>query len=512
VLDPSVRRSRPEVLVGGAPLRVLRLTLAGAALVDRWAAGATVGQGAGEQTLARRLLDAGIAHPVPDPASGAHPGGVTVVIPVRDRTAGLAVTLAALAADTPAGGGIIVVDDGSEPPVEIDPGLAAGASVTKLINAGAGPERAPERSTAGAGPERAPERSTAGAGPERAPERSTGANAGAGCRQTRPLGPAAARNTGWRAASTEFVAFVDADCSPSPGWLSALLPHFADPAVGAVAPRVVTEPSPGTPAGIKAYEALRSPLDLGDRPAPVHPGSRVPYVPTAALVVRRQALDDVNGFDESMLFGEDVDLVWRLDKARWKVRYEPGATVRHPSRPGMPAWLQQRYRYGRSAAPLASRHGRAVAPVAVSPWSALAWAAAATGHPGSAAATALLTAAVLARRAGSDRATAKVLAGLAITGHARAGSVIAEGVRRAWLPPAVAVAALAWRTHNRWPALALAAAWVVPPLMEWRRQPAPGIGGMRWSALRLSDDLAYQAGLWSGVIESRSAGALLPRW
>ena len=194
------------------------------------------------------------------------------------------------------------------------------------------------------------------------------------------------------------------------------------------------------------------------------------------------------------------------------MRYEPAATVGHPSRSSLGAWLQQRYHYGRSAAPLAARHGRAVAPVDVSPWSALAWGAAAAGHPGAGAAVALGTAAALARRAGADRATARALAGLAVTGNVRAGGVLAEAVRRAWLPPAMVLAALAWRAHNRTPALAVAAALTMPPLVEWARRSHGGLGPVAWSALRLSDDLAYQAGLWSGVIESHSAAALLPRW
>jgi mycofactocin system glycosyltransferase len=453
-LDPSVRRPRPEVLVGGAPLRVLRLTPAGAALVDRWAAGGPIGAGAGAQALARRLLDAGIADPRPRPGGGPPADEVTVVIPVRDRPAGLAVTLAALGRTAPACR-VIVVDDGSDPPV------AAGATVV---------------------------------------------------RHHCSRGPAAARNTGWRAATTTHVAFLDADCSPAPRWLATLLPHFADPAAGAVAPRITTEAPVDAPAAVGRYERERSPLDLGERPSPVRPGSRVPYVPTAALVARHAALEESGGFDETMRYGEDVDLVWRLHKMGWRVRYEPAATVGHPSRGSLGAWLQQRYQYGRSAAPLAARHGNAVAPVDVSPWSALAWGAATAGHPEAGAAVALGTAAALARRAGGDRATARTLAGLALTGNLRAGAVLAGGVRRAWLPPALVVAALAWRLGNRAPAVALGAAFTVPPLVEWARRPHGGLGPVAWSALRLADDLAYQAGLWSGVIERRSGAALLPRW
>ena len=107
----------------------------------------------------------------------------------------------------------------------------------------------------------------------------------------------------------------------------------------------------------------------------------MPFVPTTALVVRRTALDAVEGFDETMRFGEDVDFVWRLATAGWTVRYEPRVQVGHPGRPTTGAWLRQRFDYGTSAAPLARKHGTAVAPLAVSAWSAFAWAFAGVGHP-----------------------------------------------------------------------------------------------------------------------------------
>ncbi|HEX7443956.1 MAG TPA: hypothetical protein VF320_08725, partial [Acidimicrobiales bacterium] len=62
VLDPTVRRvDGGRVLIGGSPLRILRLTEAGSATVDRWEEGAAVGASPGSRRLARRLLDGGLA-------------------------------------------------------------------------------------------------------------------------------------------------------------------------------------------------------------------------------------------------------------------------------------------------------------------------------------------------------------------------------------------------------------------------------------------------------------------
>ena len=187
---------------------------------------------------------------------------MTVVIPVRDRHAELARCLSGLRGLPH----VIVVDDASADPLAIKR-IAAGngaAVIHRPVNGGSG----------------------------------------------------AARNTGLAAAQTELVAFLDSDCVPRPGWLERLLPHFTDPAAGAVAPRIVPHEE-GT-GWLARYEGASSTLDMGARPSPVRPGARVSYVPGAALVVRKAAAGD--GFRERMYVGEDVDFVWRLSAAGWRVR------------------------------------------------------------------------------------------------------------------------------------------------------------------------------------------------
>ena len=166
------------------------------------------------------------------------------------------------------------------------------------------------------------------------------------------------------------MAFVDVDVTPSPGWLDRLLGHFADERVAAVAPRVMAAPASGA---IARYELDHSPLDLGAQPARVAPGTRVSYVPAAALVARTAIIREVGGFDERLRTGEDVDLVWRLVGAGHRVRYEPAVVVTHDPRATWRAWAAQRIGYGASAAPLARRHPGAVAPVRVSGWTVAVW-------------------------------------------------------------------------------------------------------------------------------------------
>ena len=304
--------------IGGSPPRVLRLS---AAARSRLAGDDLVVTDATTAALARLLADAGVAHPDPAHAPQAPgPGEVTVVVPVRDRPAELARLLTAVVATAPGLGGIVVVDDGSTDP----------AATGRVVAAHGGRvERHPSS-----------------------------------------RGPAAARNTGARASATPIVAFLDSDVVPEAGWLTTLLGHLGDPAVGAVAPRIVAWGGDGRENAVTRYERRRSSLDLGARPAPVTARSRVAYVPSAALVVRRSAFGD--GFREDMPVAEDVDLVWRLAAAGWRLRYEPAARVAHEHRASVRAWLARRAFYGTGAAPLARQPPRRVPPVALAPWTAAA--------------------------------------------------------------------------------------------------------------------------------------------
>ena len=105
VLDASVQR-HGRVLIGGDPVRAMRFTEAGCAAIDALVAGAPDGAERARE-LARRLVDAGMAHPRPPRAAG--PPHATVVVPARDRAEELARCLAALGRKTP----VVVVDDGS---------------------------------------------------------------------------------------------------------------------------------------------------------------------------------------------------------------------------------------------------------------------------------------------------------------------------------------------------------------------------------------------------------------
>lgn len=323
------------------------------------------------------------------------------------------------------------------------------------------------------------------------------------------LGPAAARNAGAAEVLTDWVLFVDADLEPPAGWVASLRAYAHGADVVAVAPRVTSRPAAGA-AGW--FESASPSLDLGRDPADVGPGRPVPYVPSAALLVRRSAFEACGGFDPRLHIGEDVDLVWRLvDHGR--VRYEPDVRVHHAPRRSLPVALNRRREYGTSAAPLSLRHPGTVRHVEVSWWSFGPWALAVAGRPwlGAAAGAATLWLSPRAAKA----LPAQQARRLAAQGHHRAFVGLGRWLSRPLLPVTLALAVASPPLRRRLgAAVALGLADVA--WREWCRgegaDPRTRSGEMLSAvAATVLDDAAYSVGVWQGALRHRTLGPLLPR-
>jgi mycofactocin system glycosyltransferase len=443
-----------STLLGGSPTRVLRLA---PAAQDMLSDGRLKVHDAVSAELARTLLDATVAHP--RPAGGPSHRDVTVIIPVRDNLSGLRRLVATLR-----GLRVIVVDDGSSCPVEPDDFAGANCDIEVL-------------------------------------------------RHPRSKGPAAARNTGLSACTTDFVAFLDSDVVPRRGWLEALLGHFCDPTVALVAPRIVGLNHSDHLVG--RYEAVRSSLDLGQREAPVIPYGPVSYVPSAAIICRTSALRDIGGFDETLQAGEDVDLCWRLIEAGTRLRYEPIALVAHDHRTQFRDWIARKAFYGSAAAPLSARHPDKSAPVVISGWALTAWILVALGS-GIGYLASLAVAALTGRRIAAAMRGAETqlcdVAAVAARGLWSAALQLASAICRHYWPIALLAAMLS--RHCRRVVIIAA---IVDGVVDWASRKGAiddetrPIGLLFYLLLKRVDDLAYGAGLWCGVMRERNIRPLKPQ-
>lgn len=451
-LDPACLRPGPRHLLGGSPMRLLTLSSAALGLIDDHGT-VTVGDAA-TAGLARRLLDSGIAAPIAATGEGA--GEITVVVPVRDDQAGVDRLLRALP-----GLPVVIVDDGSAVPIRVP-----GDPAVRLL------------------------------------------------RLEENRGPAHARNRGAALAATDLVAFLDADTVPLADWADVLRARLADPTVAVAAPRIVGLERALWTRPVARYAGLHSSLDMGPRPGAAHPGNPVAYVPSAAMLLRRNAFQAVGGFDDDLRVAEDVDLCWRLAAAGWTVRYEPAARVGHDHRTTARALLGRRRFYGTGAAELARRHGAHAAPVVTSVPAALAAVGVLSGTRTGAAGAAAVYGWMFVRLRGrlrevprSDAVAARITLRAAYFGVHQG---LAAMLRHYW--PATAAAVLLSRRFRRRVLVAAA----VEPVVTWaaavRREPsAPHPDPVTWAVLHRLDDLAYGLGVWQGAVARGEFGALRPR-
>lgn len=156
--------------------------------------------------------------------------------------------------------------------------------------------------------------------------------------------PAAARNLGAASASGDLLVFLDADCTPRPGWLSTLL-RAHTPGVVCVGGAL------GLPRGL----SLSARVDYYCGWYHVHdrrPRGVVQHHPPCNLSVRRSAFEATSGFTESPAIAyAHEELAWQAELGRQgqRIVFEPRAVADHWNRPGWGNLLRRNYRWAYSA-------------------------------------------------------------------------------------------------------------------------------------------------------------------
>ena len=158
----------------------------------------------------------------------------------------------------------------------------------------------------------------------------------------------AANNQGFDLTDSPYLFLLNLDTEVHPGAIDTLMRTMqADPAIGACGPKIL---NPDGSLQISAFfnpprvwhtllsqlklyhllpHRLRGELLLGrhwdhDRQRPV------PMLSGAAIVARRQMIDEVGGFDERFhMYAEDNEWCWRISKSNWKLVFVPDAVVLH---------------------------------------------------------------------------------------------------------------------------------------------------------------------------------------
>ena len=220
---------------------------------------------------------------------------VSIVIPTRNRHAAVRECVeACLAQDYPQGCfEILVIDDGSEPPV---PGFEdARVRVVRQHAAG----------------------------------------------------PAAARNHGIRAACGVWIAFTDDDCRPHPDWLAHLEKAWREAPSCLIGGHTINALHGNVYTAASQFLIDYLYLYFHTRP-------RQRFFTSNNLAAARDGLAAVTGFDERFIMAaaEDLDLCERWRENGGSLLYIPEAVVEHYHALSFSKYLRQHFRYGCGAAVL----------------------------------------------------------------------------------------------------------------------------------------------------------------
>lgn len=168
-------------------------------------------------------------------------------------------------------------------------------------------------------------------------------------------GVSLARNAGAWATRTPFIAYIDDDAIPTPGWIAAILEAMARPGRppaligGRILPKWEAPLPKWWPGSLRGVLSIIEHEGAGEYRTTAVPKGLEPYA--ANMVVHVLSLIAAGGFGggvgrfgESLRSDEEVHLAWSLQNAGYSVRYDSKIVVHHQiqARRLQPAWLLAR--------------------------------------------------------------------------------------------------------------------------------------------------------------------------
>lgn len=154
------------------------------------------------------------------------------------------------------------------------------------------------------------------------------------------LGPASARNVGWKDARGEWILFTDSDCTPSETWISGYI-SISNGSIGYAGNVLPLSQDPIS----KYYETqgtlIPSRYYRNDVAYP-------DYLITANCLIWKKALELLDGFNESIQIaaGEDIDIGFRL-RMIGNLSFAWDSLVYHDFGDGLGGFIKRFYRYGK---------------------------------------------------------------------------------------------------------------------------------------------------------------------
>jgi len=162
------------------------------------------------------------------------------------------------------------------------------------------------------------------------------------------LNAPAAYNYAMKIAVNPILGFIDADAKVEPQWLNKLTPNLSDSKVAGVSGGIETWNADNQWARSIGYE-------LKNRYKRI--GKYTGRIATMNLLIKKAAIEEVDGWDEQLPSQYDTDLGFRISAKGYKIAYEPSAVCYHFNRPTLRTYYRQQLQYGKNTLKLYFKHG-----------------------------------------------------------------------------------------------------------------------------------------------------------
>ena len=150
---------------------------------------------------------------------------------------------------------------------------------------------------------------------------------------------ACSRNIGLKKCQGDIIIQTDDDARPFPDWIENIVNiHLKFPNCGVIGGRVID-------ASKRTF--LSNIADVSTFPS-YQVIKKVRSIPGVNSSYKKEVIDKVGKYDETLFRGEDVDYNWRAKLIGWDILYHPEIKVRHIHRPTWKSLFHQHFMYGRA--------------------------------------------------------------------------------------------------------------------------------------------------------------------
>jgi cellulose synthase/poly-beta-1,6-N-acetylglucosamine synthase-like glycosyltransferase len=166
-----------------------------------------------------------------------------------------------------------------------------------------------------------------------------------------PLNAPAAYNYAMKIVSNDILGFIDADAKVEKEWLNKLIAYLDDPQVAGVSGSIETW-------NTENFWARSIGYDIKNRYNRLK--TYVTRIATMNLLLKKNIIEEIGGFDEDLPTQYDTDLGVRITSKGYKIAFNPSAKCYHFNRSTVHDYSKQQLQYGKNTVKLYFKHSNLI--------------------------------------------------------------------------------------------------------------------------------------------------------